>query len=283
MAIAFERPRSILLLGLALLILTQCTRFSSSLRISVRAGEIRASVDDSSVTSPITQQQFSGVRVQTQHSMTNRSILSSFTLQSGGQLLTSQRFRGIFIFGLPFPAPADLPSAQGFRPSFGDWTQDRYGTEWQRVFDRSPGDTFDITATFLGRGDHYVVLEGTPELRIYHRDGFMDNDFTVCYPERCLYITTTKEPVFKNILRLLNGLFEGALVAVLIAAIVEALNGLASVWVKRDAGEKLTLHWRELCERISRQRMLLGFALGALVIAHIVLGLFASRIFGGVP
>jgi hypothetical protein len=215
--------------------------------------------------------------------MISRGTLGSFSLERPDFAPARLNFSGLFLFGRAIPADAMGFKAPGFQPSFGDWTHDRYTTAPQTIVPGPLGEAFELRATFLGRGDHFITLGGSSELRIQHRDGFMDNDFTVCLPERCLFITTTDEPVLQNISRLLNFLLEGLLIAILMALGIEVINLIAALWVKEGAGDALSASWHCLCSRIASCDSVRRAALFALLFLHAALAIMASTMLDAVP
>lgn len=269
-----------ILLAVALLAifgaLSQVTRFQSTIRVLVDGDAIKASAHDSVIEGQHQVNKFRKISVITQKSAGAESQLSGFSLRDLEGKRLSERFESsLWLFGrnwLPSLNEARYPS---FRTSLGDWYFDRHLSQPLELYSGELPDGFILEVYSTGRGSTEIVLEGAGRLRINLRDGFIDNDFSVCGAGPCIGAVSSDEAPAVNVPRVINFFCEAALVACLFylllaifAPVKASVDGLAESNLSSLSSKDSRWVW--------------GAAI--LILAHgIAAAVFSQQVLGGIP
>jgi hypothetical protein len=193
-----------LLLALAA---TQCVRFENRVAVSWDGGNLAVASHDNRITRQIAGPLLAGA-TSLHASMAGETVLAAYTLDAPSGRVAIHEPPVFYAFGRDWTGNAIRATAPGFVPSFGDWTMDRHRTPAQPLQTPLPP-RFTLTASFLGRGEKSLLFttpSGTISVNV--RDGFLDNDVSICDAMRQCTAERSREPVARNLLRVLSTVLE---------------------------------------------------------------------------
>ncbi|HMO01815.1 MAG TPA: hypothetical protein PKD37_02190 [Oligoflexia bacterium] len=252
---------------LALLTLSQLTRFSNTFRITVKENKAFFSLHQEEISEQIKIEKIKSIKAVLQNSMIHTAAVRSLKINQEYFWKPTLSF---YLFGRDLFGNLKSVNTQSFFKSFGDWTHDRFRDQSIKIADTTLTPPFTIDIEILGRGEHSIILEDTSGKLVAFNgsDGFIDNSIGICVDNQCFYGTYTNETRETNILRIFNFFIELALVGYLLFLI-------SKFFLKFQNPKKSQSGYR-----ISN----LYLAIAIISISHFCLCLwFNKEILGGIP
>jgi hypothetical protein len=203
---------SILIAIVFLLIASQLTRFENELIVTYDGENITAEANQARLSLTAPSADFSKISAAFQKSIASETGLKSLIIQSDGKEVYSRNKFVFFFSGYDVFGTLVKGKYPGFKRTFGDWSMDRFRSPDVTLYDQTLPFQFKIYSSFVGRGEKILYLDGSKKATIDIRDGFLDNDFSICMSGVC-NSTSPTENSFTNLLRYLNFFVEGSLIA----------------------------------------------------------------------
>lgn len=211
-----------------LFFLTQSTRFETSVSFEVRTTQhpgiavFRLVADGIEFNLKGDTAEYHGIEWQVRRSIGADASLRSLHLSGPGIDRRVASGKGVYLFGQHL---AEVPWKIEFPElslNFGDWSHDGVLSEPLKFYSGQLNAPFVLEAHFVGRGEKAIHLLSDQPLTIRIRDGYIDNDISVCTPINCLLAENARESPGRNVSRILNFflelLFAAALVELLLTA-----------------------------------------------------------------
>ena len=213
---------------LALLVLTQLTRFENHLSIRYDGSRLEAESEGRVVTTDVTLGHIDRVDGTFQRSMSGVSGASAVVARDErGQILSARRRMVLYLLGRDFLGNLEHGAAPSFRASFGDWTLDRILAEPVSLLPTDLPEAFTLDVGLVGRGQKTISLVGARTVAVTLHDGFIDNALSICVGEECP-ATAGATPISVNLSRIANFFLEPLLVALLLSIPLGALRRASS-------------------------------------------------------
>lgn len=162
------------------------------------------------------------------------------------------------------------------KPTLGDWSLDR--GQFSPFTIALPNlDKYEITINYLGRGDKFLRLQGSENLQINIRDGYIDNDFSICNVAGCKVATSLKPNWKRSMKRILGDLASWIFLAALLGLVLDIVSALAR---KFDKGLCLVQPFKEASKC---QSVIPGLVWAAAALAFVISTYFGVWVLGAIP
>jgi len=228
--------KSILLLIMLIFIVTQLTRFENNLVVSYDGENITTDMGVEQVKFQYANVTFNQVSARFQKSMKGENGLKSIAISDSGNKIFSHNPSVLYLFGRDIFGTMVKGAYGAFKTTFGDWSMDVFPSHAVIVYHENLPQTFDIRATFIGRGDKALKLRGSRNVTFEIYDGLISNYFCIsrgstelsyciCPDGECILANYDhREPPFWNVKRILNQFAEILLVALFVILVVGLIS-----------------------------------------------------------
>ncbi len=188
-----------------------------------------AKINGLTASSEMPERAYRGISASLSKAIVDNVALKSAKLTSGGQTLFEGNIKTPFyLFGRQWFDLLLQPDFPPLKPNFGDWSHDKIQSVPKPIYSEELPKNFELTVTFMGRGDGAIVFDGEQKLTLNLRDGHIENDFSICDERKCYFTGFGEKPTSLNLRRILNFFVEILLSSLLILHGFTILNWIVS-------------------------------------------------------
>lgn len=190
---------------IAVLGVTQLTRFENEITLSWDGRELTATTHQTTLRAKLPPQTFHAITGSFQQSHWGEAGVSRVAVTDGEHKeVFSEKRSVLYLFGHSLWGRLMRGDNPFLQPSFDDWTAERPLSASTPLYTHQLPTAFTARITVVGRGMATIGLRGADEYRITVRDGFIDNDTSLSTATASLDANSLEEEISTNARRITN-------------------------------------------------------------------------------